>query len=185
MARKRALDMAGFFICLALLLTVFLYSEQIRGQQYLMWVSGILGSFFLAMTVVDREGSTGLSGRKKRNADSRREAVAGLVLLNEEDQDAGRWDLYGKTAVVIGRDVKENQVDIDLSGSPYASMVDIEHAVLNFSAGSWYVEDLGSTNGIGVKKAEDGRIYRLSADTPCRIRKGDILQIGLIRLQLR
>lgn len=185
MARKRAWDMAGFFICLALLLTVFLYAEQIRGREYLMWASGILGGFFLVMAVVDQEGKTGSMDRQEREAHAKREAATELVLLNEDDQVAGRWDLYGKTAAVIGRDVKENQVDIDLSASPYASMVEIEHAVLNFSAGSWYVEDLGSANGISVKKAEDGRVYRLSADTPCRIMKGDILQVGMSRLQLR
>lgn len=185
MARKRAWDMAGFFICLALLFTVFLYAEQIRGREYLMWASGILGSFFLVMAVVDQEGKTGSMDRQEREAHAKQEAATELVLLNEDDQEAGRWDLYGKTAVVIGRDVKENQVDIDLSASPYASMVEIEHAVLNFSAGSWYVEDLGSANGISVKKAEDGRVYRLSADTPCRIMKGDILQVGMSRLQLR
>ena len=92
---------------------------------------------------------------------------------------------HGKTAMVIGRDVKENQVDIDLGQSAYASMVDIEHAVLNYSAGDWYVEDLGSTNGISVKKAGDGRVYKLSRDTPCRLERGDCLYIGLNRLLLK
>ncbi len=81
--------------------------------------------------------------------------------------------------------MKENQVDIDLGQSAYASMVDIEHAVLNYSAGNWYVEDLGSTNGISVKKAGDGRIYKLSRDTPCRLERGDCLYIGLNRLLLK
>lgn len=185
MTKKCALDMTGFFVCLALLLTVVLYPERIRGWDCLMWASGILGGLFLLMAFVDRAGAAQPGKGRKRDVPAGREAAAELVLLNEEDQEAGRWDLYGKTAVVIGRDVKENQVDIDLSASPYASMVEIEHAVLNFSAGSWYVEDLGSRNGISVKKAEDGRVYRLSADTPCRIVRGDILHVGLSRLQLR
>lgn len=111
--------------------------------------------------------------------------ITEAVLLSEEDTELMVWDLYGKTASVIGRDVRENQVDIDLGRSAYASMVDIEHAVLNFSTGSWYVEDLGSVNGISVKKAGDGKNYRLSADTPCRVERGDCLYIGLNRLLLR
>ena len=47
------------------------------------------------------------------------------------------------------------------------------------------MEDLGSTNGISVKKAGDGRTYKLSSDTPCRLERGDCLYIGLNRLLLR
>ena len=116
---------------------------------------------------------------------SESELITEIVLLSEEDTELMTWDLYGKAAMVIGRDVKENQVDINLGKSSYASMVDIEHAVLNFSSGNWYVEDLGSANGISVKKAEDGRVYKLSSDTSCRLEQKDCLYIGLNRLLLR
>ena len=59
---------------------------------------------------------------------SESELITEIVLLSEEDTELMTWDLYGKAAMVIGRDVKENQVDIDLGKSSYASMVDIEHA---------------------------------------------------------
>ncbi len=93
--------------------------------------------------------------------------------------------MYGRTSALIGRDVKENEVDIDLGQGPYAGMADIEHAVLNFSAGSWYVEDLGSKNGLRLKKAADGRMYRLSPDLSCKLEKGDCLYVGMNRLLLR
>ena len=64
-------------------------------------------------------------------------------------------------------------------------MVEIEHAVLNYSSGNWYVEDLGSQNGICIKKAGDGKRYQLLADTPCRLDPGDCLFIGMNRLLLR
>ena len=68
----------------------------------------------------------------------------------------------------------------------FRSMIDVEHAVLNYTAGSWYVEDLNSRNGIAVQKAADGKKYRLSADKPCRLEKGDILFVGgLTRLAIR
>ena len=56
------------------------------------------------------------------------------------------WDLYGRTAMLIGRDVGENDVDVNLDNTVYAGMIDVEHAVLNYTAGSWYVEDLNSRN---------------------------------------
>lgn len=111
--------------------------------------------------------------------------ITELAFLSEEDTELMVWDLYGKVSMVIGRDVKENRVDVDLSGGPYASMVDMEHAVLNYSNGNWYVEDLGSVNGLGIQKAEDGRLYRLSPDTPCKLEQGDIICIGMNRLLIR
>lgn len=64
-------------------------------------------------------------------------------------------------------------------------MVDVEHAVLNFAGGSWYVSDLESQNGIRVEKARDGQVYRIAPDVPCRIESGDCLYIGMSRLLLR
>ena len=107
-----------------------------------------------------------------------------LELLNEDDGVTVSWDLYNKTSAVIGKDVRENQVDIDLAASEYASLVDVEHAVLNYADGSWYVEDLGSRNGVSVQKKADGRKYRLSSDQPCKLAPGDIIIIGLSRLRL-
>ena len=87
-----------------------------------------------------------------------------IVLLNEEDQALSSWTLYGKTGMVIGRDSGENQVNINLANSTYAGTVDVEHAVLNYSAGSWYVEDLNSKNGVSVQKG-DKRKYKLAPGT--------------------
>lgn len=111
--------------------------------------------------------------------------VTEVLLLNEEDQTLAVWPLYGKVSMVIGRDVKENQVDINLISSTYASMVDIEHAVLNYTGGSWYVEDLASRNGVSVQSSKDGRKYKLAPDQPCKLDAGDIIYIGLARLLIR
>ena len=107
-----------------------------------------------------------------------------IVLLNEEDQALTSWTLYGKTGMVIGRDSGENQVNINLASSAYASTVEIEHAALNYAAGCWYVEDLASKNGVSVQK-EDKRKYKLAPGHPCLLARGDILYIGLVRLMIR
>lgn len=111
--------------------------------------------------------------------------ITEIVLLNEEGRPLAAWPLYGKASMVIGRDVGENQVNINLSPSTYASMIEVEHAVLNYTSGSWYVEDLASKNGVSVQKRMDGRKYKLAPDQPCRLDPGDIIFIGLTRLLLR
>lgn len=183
--KKKAIDFTAAAICLAVFSIAWLYPTQVRGQVYLIWAAGIGAVLFLVMAVMDREPISETVGRGRMELPTETGMITEAVLLSEEDTELMVWDLYGKTASVIGRDVKENQVDIDLGKSTYASMVDIEHAVLNFSTGNWYVEDLGSLNGISVKKAGDGKNYRLSPDTPCRVERGDCLYIGLNRLLLR
>ena len=110
-------------------------------------------------------------------------AITQITLLNKNGESVFSWELYGKTSAVIGKDVGENFVDIDLSQSPYAAMVDVEHAVLNYADGNWYIEDLGSANGISIKKFDDNEIYRLSSE-PCKLDFGDMIFIGMCQLRL-
>lgn len=111
--------------------------------------------------------------------------VSELVLLNEEGKSLAIWPMYGKVSMVIGRDVGENNVDVNLSSASYASMVEVEHAVLNYSGGEWYIEDLASKNGVSVQKKEDGKKYKLAPDKPCRVSTGDIILIAMTKLLLR
>ena len=183
--KKRGIDLMIAAVCIAVIGIVFFYSDQVRGRGTIMATAVFLLVVFLILAVRNTEEKKQAVGRLKLGLPTDAELITEIVLLSEEDTELMAWDLYGKIAMVVGRDVRENQVDIDLGSSSYASMVDIEHAVLNYSTGNWYVEDLGSANGISVKKAEDGRVYKLSADTPCRIEKGDHLYVGLNRLLLR
>lgn len=183
--KKRVLDFTIVCLCLAVIGIVLLYPDQITWREPILISAGALTILFLLMAVRDKGTRQEFTERTNLNQPGEKELITEIVLLSEEDKPLMTWDLYGKTAMVIGRDVKENQVDIDLGKSAYASMVDIEHAVLNYSAGNWYVEDLGSANGISVKKAGDGRVYKLSKDTPCRLDRGDCLYIGLNHLLLK
>ena len=69
----------------------------------------------------------------------------------------------------LGRDVN-NAIVID---DPFAST---DHAVLTFRGRSWYLEDLGSTNGSYVNG------HRVDGVSP--IGFGDELQIGQVRMRL-
>ena len=107
-----------------------------------------------------------------------------LALLDEEDRIVSEWNIGGKISVLIGRDSAREDVDINLANTAFGGMVDRQHAVLNYTAGQWYIEDLDSANGIRIQK-KDGRLYEVSKTQPCLVEKEDILYIGLTKLQAR
>jgi hypothetical protein len=84
-----------------------------------------------------------------------------------EPEQGRSFDLDAITT--LGRDVN-NAIVID---DPFASS---EHAVLTFRGLSWYVEDLGSTNGTFV----NGRA--VAAVSPLGF--GDEVSIGQVRMRL-
>lgn len=78
---------------------------------------------------------------------------------------------------------RDQELDIDLSDCEYSSFIDFQHAVLNFCLDQWYVEDLGSQNGVKVGKVEDGECYRV-IHRPCKVVAGDVLYIANTKLLL-
>lgn len=105
-----------------------------------------------------------------------------LILLNEEEKPIKSWDLTGKTAMVIGRKNKDEDVDINLNDCEYSALINIQHAVLNYCLDGWYLEDLNSKNGIRIKKIEDGICYQVTQNRPCRISSGDVIYIAKTKL---
>lgn len=181
-------DLAIACTCFAVFGIAWLYPGQVRNQGSVLWVSAVAAMVCVFMAFLDKTNEKRKSEEFSEPSNTEADAsgiVTELVLLSEEDTELMVWNLYGRVSVLIGRDGKNSEADIDLGQGPYAGMVDPEHAVLNYSMGSWYVEDLGSRNGLSVKKSADGRIYRLSSDTPCRLEKGDCLHVGMNRLLLR
>lgn len=84
--------------------------------------------------------------------------------------------------LVVGRfDPETGPVDIDLSGSPEAVQLSRHHAELYREAdGGWYVKDLGSTNGVFVKRpGSDTFGPRLT--TPTALMPGDEVAFGNAR----
>lgn len=163
--------------------TVFLMCNQI--PYYWLW-----GAFCLVMAGMhvfwaERSKDTShsemgyISGRDRVPE----RALTEVGLLNENDERLTSWNIYGKNGLVIGRDIGENQVDINLDQTTYASMIDIEHAVLNFSGNDWYVEDISVKNGVSIQKT-DGKKYKLAYGKPCKLERGDIIYIALTRLQI-
>lgn len=106
-----------------------------------------------------------------------------LVLLDEAGKPIKSWDLCGKVSQIIGKAGRDLDLDIDLSDCEYSGFIDFQHAVLNFCLDQWYIEDLGSQNGVKVRKAEDGECYKV-IHRPCRVMAGDIIYIANTKLLL-
>lgn len=174
---KQKLDIVIVFCGFALSVTALFLESGF--QKWLLFFVGIaLGIIALYDILVMKEIVRDF--RKKKRPSSH---ITGVSLLNDENQIIGTWDLYEKTSAIIGIDTGENQVDINLAESVYASTLEVEHAVLNYAGGQWYAEDLDSENGVFVMKS-DGHKYRLISMRPCLLEKGDILFVSLVRLVL-
>lgn len=145
--------------------------------------SGATALIFLVFAF-RRESRGEGEGQEPSPPDTSEPGITEIVLLNEEDDVIAEWNLYGKASMVIGCDRGENQVNINLERAAFSSMIETEHAVLNYSGGNWYVEDLGTKNGISIVKP-DGKKYYLASGKPCLLGMGDILYIAMTKLRLR
>lgn len=148
------------------------------------WLFGVSGLLFLVCFIgLFRTGKR--PGQAVEQLQSGDRTIAGqiteLALLNDEDKPIAFWGMYGKSSLVLGLDIGENKVDINLLNSTYT--LDVENAVLNYSGDKWYVEDNGSQNGTAIQK-QDGKKYMLTASKPCLVEKGDIIYIGMTKLKL-
>lgn len=89
--------------------------------------------------------------------------------------------LLGERLVVGRFDPESGPVDIDLSGVPEAGQLSRHHAELYREAdGQWHVKDLGSTNGVFVKRPESST-FGPRLTTPTALHPGDEVAFGNAR----
>lgn len=111
--------------------------------------------------------------------------ISKLVLLNERGVEIDEWELGDQVSLLIGKSSAECKADIDLSGTEYESLVNYEHAVLNCVAGIWYLEDIDSVNGVGLKKANKRVKKRLKHEIPYSLGNGDTIYIANTRILVK
>jgi hypothetical protein len=112
-------------------------------------------------------------------------SVTSLALISEDRKILKEWNLYGKVGLLIGKNSGENEVDIDLAFTSEAPFISKQHAILNYVEGHWYIEDVGSKNGLEIKKSDQDTIYKLTELKPIRLDRGDIILINETALLLR
>ncbi len=89
--------------------------------------------------------------------------------------------LQGERLVVGRFDPETGPVDIDLSNAPEAGQLSRHHAELyRESDGLWYVKDLGSTNGVFLKRP-DSSTFGPRLTTPTVLTPGDEVAFGNAR----
>lgn len=86
--------------------------------------------------------------------------------------------------VVIGRfDPETGPVDVDLGNLPEATYVSRQHAELIPDGGGWKIKDLGSRNGVFVRKQGGGAFQRVTGEES--VSSGDEIALGNARFELR
>ena len=180
MNQKTTLDTAIIISCITGIILSYVYLDNPVQSRLSIGILVTVGIQFLLLMIVDTSGT----GQSKTNP-VRRKEISEILLLGEENNITAVWDIYGKTSIVFGKEAKENQIDINLKNTDYAGTIDGEHAVMNYSNGSWYIEDLESENGTRIQRGGEGEKYRVSSREPCKVEKNDIIYLGLAPIKIR
>lgn len=184
MKTKRTLKMAADSIIL-LCSSILLFSIYMGNMdRRWFWILLFLQLLFMIGAAADlRVQVQSKNAGYKKSEPAVDSAIHQLILLDEQNKPVKSWDLSGKIAVVIGKKNEEEEVDVDLEDCEYSTFINPQHAALNFCQNFWYIEDLGSQNGVQVEKVEDGVCYKVLS-RPCRVMPGDIIYIANTRLLL-
>lgn len=178
MRKKRYIDIIICCFLAAIMMLCYTYMEREEQRQMYMIICGALLLFFFILFWLDSPSHGYRRGKAGK-------MIQQLLLLDEEGNEISAWHIGGKTSVLIGRDAKKENVDINLQNTEYGGMVERQHAVLNYAGGQWYIEDLGSKNGVKIQKGRDGELYRIAKEHLCRVNVGDIIFIGKTRLEAK
>lgn len=180
MKKKRMwLDIAIIALCCLGVMAVWYFEMSMEVMLMSLIAALLITAFFLIDCLKQLERNND-SAIKEQAATAF--VIHELILLNEDEKPVRSWNLTGRIAVIIGRTYKDMEVDVDLSDCEYSALISVQHAVMNYCLDSWYIEDLGSQNGIQIKKADDGRCYQVAASRPCKISAGDVIYIAKTKL---
>ena len=111
--------------------------------------------------------------------------ISGIELVNEDNEIIRTWNIGERISFLIGKNGNPEEMLIDLNSSIYSRFIENNHAVLNYAAGKWYIEDLSEKSGITIKKTDDDVKYRIVKDAPCELKRGDILYISKVKLLIK
>jgi pSer/pThr/pTyr-binding forkhead associated (FHA) protein len=75
-------------------------------------------------------------------------------------------------------------VDIDLSNAQYSELISRQHAVLNYADGAWFIEDIGSSYGTGLKRVNEEK-SKLDVERLYELNLGDIIFIANTKIMVK
>lgn len=180
MNQKTTLDTAIIISCITGIILSYFYLDDLVQKCISIGILATVGIQFILLVIIDTADT-----EQSKHLPVRRKDISEILLLGEENNITAVWDIYGKSSIVFGKEAKENQIDINLKNTDYAGTVDGEHAVMNYSNGNWYIEDLESENGTRIQRGGEGEKYRVSSREPCKVEKNDIIYLGLAPIKVR
>jgi len=164
--------LSAFLITVCLILGYLFLKTELPWYWFLPGILVIL-FYLIWVTIYVRKYNISYSGIQK------------LILKDEEGRNIKEWYVEDKKSLLIGRKAQDNEVDIDLSESEYVTLISKQHAVLNFSDNIWYIEDIGSSNGTGLKKINEGKKFKLEQGILYKINSGDTIYIANTKLVVK
>lgn len=115
--------------------------------------------------------------------ENQRNNITHLILKDELGYDIKSWRVGKESSLIIGK-TSRVRVDIDLTTTAYSALISKQHAILNKTDNGWYLEDLGSRNGTGVKRHSDNRKIKIG-DVPVKVQSGDIIYVATTAILLK
>jgi len=162
-------------ICLATLA----YLVWLLGNNYVTAVSIILILVILVTTILIVEYR---KSRRRYSAHSPSPLINRFILMGQEGIYEKEWHVSGDTSFLIGKSTAKSEVDIDLGDTHFSDYVSSEHAVINYVYGHWYIEDIDSVSGVGLKRKGEEHIYRLKPGVSYEMTIGDVIYISKAKL---
>lgn len=178
LSRKYLQYLDGLIAVLAMFLCIFIYQyfEQDVVIKYI--IAGVFATIALYYAAK-------LWRKFQQPITAYNNNVTAVLLLSDSGHVIKQWDMKGKVSLLIGKNKKNKDVDIDLSESMYDALIYDEHALLNFAANTWYLEGLHAPSNTSIKKNGNQVRYRLAGNRPCKIIAGDIIYIANTRLMIK
>ncbi|MDR1066644.1 MAG: FHA domain-containing protein [Clostridiales bacterium] len=164
-----------------LCLATFIYFLYFINTDVTLQIGGaILVVLIIAAWLFFERRSTSYAYKEEEERDINR-----FALIAKDGEREKEWHCAGVSSFLIGKSTPAEDVDIDFSDTQYCELVSNQHALLNYSEGFWYIEDLGSVNGVGIKKKGDEYAMRLKPFVSYKVDEGDVIYISRAKLLVR
>lgn len=102
------------------------------------------------------------------------------LISKQKSSSVPEFPLDGSNALVGRFDPDLGPVDVDLEGFPGDDMISRNHAEIYHEGGQWKVKDLGSTNGVFIKRFGQVR-FGARVTVPETLNSGDEISFAKIR----
>lgn len=174
---KQSTEEKDYLIIWFLLIILAVVNYYIRSKEVALISLGVFVVFLFGLKIVRRKTPWSFGGVTSN--------LSKVILKDEDGKNLKIWDLNNKTSLLIGKKTKANEVDIDLGDTVYASLVSREHGILNCTGDKWYFEDIGSSNGSGIKRKKDEKKIKIEEGKSYGVASGDVLYIANTKLILK